>query len=239
MNALFLNGSGTVDGCLSPDELALYCLSRKHGIHTSVLNKSYIWTTLSNHLTRSDEEIIELCGVNLVFLRPARYAILRKIHQPALQSSSNNITPTSTPSITPIARSRKTTCREGGTTGHKKCERSLEQGCGKHPTVPTPTSRKRPQTLSESRSQTYGITALVTRNSRSGLKPIDYVSLNDGFEEESNKPSKKKKRESYRPKGAPSATRVAARKNTVSPEAKEPTNKPDIKKIEYAFRRTP
>ena len=40
-----------VDSCSSPDELALYCLSQKHGIHTSVLNKSYIWTTLSNHTT--------------------------------------------------------------------------------------------------------------------------------------------------------------------------------------------
>ena len=40
-----------VDSCSSPDELALYCLSRKHGIHTSVFNKSYTWTTLSNHLT--------------------------------------------------------------------------------------------------------------------------------------------------------------------------------------------
>ena len=59
-----------VDSCSSPDELALYCLSRKHGIHTSVFNKSYIWTTLSNHLTQSDEEIIQLCGVNLVFLGP-------------------------------------------------------------------------------------------------------------------------------------------------------------------------
>ena len=68
-----------VDSCLSPDELALYGLSRKHGIHTSVLNKSYIWTTLSNHLTWSDDEIIELLGVNLVFLGPARYGILRKI----------------------------------------------------------------------------------------------------------------------------------------------------------------
>ena len=28
-----------------PDELALYSLSHKHGIHTSVFNKSYVWTT--------------------------------------------------------------------------------------------------------------------------------------------------------------------------------------------------
>ena len=181
-----------VDSCSSPDELALYCLSRKHGIHTLVLNKSYIWTTLSNHLARSDDEIIELCGVNLVFLGPARYGILRKICQPVLQSSSNNTTSASTSSITPTVRSRKTTCHEGGATGRKKRERSLAQGRGKHPTVLTSTSRKRPQTLSESHSQTYSITAPVTRRLRSGLKPIDYVSLNDGFEDESGKPSKKK-----------------------------------------------
>ena len=131
-----------LDSCSSPDELALYCLSRKHGIHSLVLNKSYIWTTLSNHITRSDDEIIKLCGVNLVFLGPARYGILREIRQPVLQLSSNNITSASTSSITPTARSRKTTCHEGGATGHKKHEHSLGQRRGKHLTVFTPTSRK-------------------------------------------------------------------------------------------------
>ena len=131
-----------VDSCSSPDKLALYCPSRKHGIHTSVLNKSYIWTTLSNHLAQSHDEIIELCGVNLVFLGPARYGILRKIHQPLLQSSSNNTTSVSTSSITPTVRSQKTTCREGGATGCKKRECLLVQGHGKHRTVPTSTSRK-------------------------------------------------------------------------------------------------
>ena len=133
---------GYVDSCSSPDELALYCLSRKHGIHTSVLNKSYIWTTLSNHLAWSDDKIIELCGVNLVFLGPARYGILRKIRQPLLQSSSDSTTCVSTSSITPTVRSRKTSCHEGGATGCKKCERSLAQGCGKHRTVPISISRK-------------------------------------------------------------------------------------------------
>ena len=195
-----------------------------------MLNKSYIWTTLSNHLARSDDEIIELCGVNLVFLGPARYGILRKICRPLLQSSSDSTTCVSASSITPNVRSRKTTCHEGGAIGRKKHEHSAAQGCGKQWTVPTSTSRKRPQTLSESHSQTYGITTPVTRSLRSGLKPIDYVSLNDGFEDDSAKLSKKKKCESYRPRGAPSATRVAARKNTISPEAKDPTNKPDVRK---------
>ena len=57
-----------VDSCSGPNELALYCLSRKMGIHTAVFNKSYIWMTLADHITCTDKEIIQLCGVNLVFL---------------------------------------------------------------------------------------------------------------------------------------------------------------------------
>ena len=46
-----------VDDKSGPDELALYSLSRKYGIHTSVYNKSYVWMTLMNHMTRSDDDI--------------------------------------------------------------------------------------------------------------------------------------------------------------------------------------
>ena len=51
-----------VDDKSGPDELALYSLSRKYGIHTSVYNKSYVWTTLMNHISRTDEEIFKLSG---------------------------------------------------------------------------------------------------------------------------------------------------------------------------------
>ena len=65
-----------VDDNSGPNELALYCLSRKIGIHTAVFNKSYIWTTFADHTTHSDEEIMCLCGVNLMFLVPTKYGIL-------------------------------------------------------------------------------------------------------------------------------------------------------------------
>ena len=55
-----------VDVQSGPDELALYSLARKYGIHTSVYNKSYVWTTLMNHISRTDEEIFKLSGINLV-----------------------------------------------------------------------------------------------------------------------------------------------------------------------------
>ena len=88
-----------VDSCSGPDELALYCLLRKMGIHTAVFNKSYIWTTLVDHITCTDEEIIQLCGVNLVFLGPAHYGILGDIRRlsknmgPLVNPKSSSSTP--------------------------------------------------------------------------------------------------------------------------------------------------
>ena len=85
-------------------------------------------------------------------------------------------------------------------------------------------SEKSARTLSESRSQNYGITSpahLSTRTLRSGLQPVDYLSLNDGLEEEPVTNSKKRKQITHRPRSAPSATRVAAQKNTGLPEAKD------------------
>ena len=71
-----------IDDCSGPDELSLYCLSRKYGMHTSVYNKSYVWMTLSNHLMISDTEIFERSGVRLIFLGQTHYAILSEIKQP-------------------------------------------------------------------------------------------------------------------------------------------------------------
>ena len=71
-----------VDDKSGPNELALYSLSRKYGIHTSVYKKSYIWTTLMNHISRTDEEIFKLSGINLIYLGPMVYGIIRDIHAP-------------------------------------------------------------------------------------------------------------------------------------------------------------
>ena len=56
---------------------------------------------------------------------------------------------------------------------------------------------------------------------RSGLQPVDYLFLNDGLDEEPLTNSKKRKGTTHRPRSAPSASRVAAQKNTASPEAKD------------------
>ena len=60
-------------------------LSRKYGVHTAVFNKTYVWTTLMNHVNVPDEEIIAKCGVNLVFLGPTKYGIIKSIRVPQLQ----------------------------------------------------------------------------------------------------------------------------------------------------------
>ena len=70
-----------VDDKSVPDELALYSLSRKHGIHTSIFNN--MWTMLMNHINRSDEEIIALSGVNLVYLGLTTYGIICDICTPS------------------------------------------------------------------------------------------------------------------------------------------------------------
>ena len=127
------------------------------GIHTVVFNKSYIWTTLADHITRTDEEIIRLCG------------------------------------YVPSHRNKKTTCRDGRSTDQKK-----GHGCGRGRGKPANSSneRKRSHTLSEQHSQNYGISppSCNTRTLRSGLQLVDYVSLNDGFDDKPTADSRKRKR---------------------------------------------
>ena len=65
-----------------PDKLALYSLSHKHGIHTSVFNKSYVWTMLMNHVNRPDDKIISLSGINLIYLGATTYGIIHDIRTP-------------------------------------------------------------------------------------------------------------------------------------------------------------
>ena len=108
-----------VDSCSGPDKLALYCVLRKMGIHTAVFNKSYIWTTLADHITCTDEEIIQLCGVNLVFLGPAHYGILRDIRWPS-KNMGPVVNPKSSTPNPPTHRNKITTCHDGCSADQKK-----------------------------------------------------------------------------------------------------------------------
>ena len=143
------------------------------------------------------------------------------------------------PKLTTAARSKsssnkKTTCREGSTTKHRR-----EQAVGKG--TKQMKLEKRACTLSESCSQNYGITPpanLSTCTLRSGLQPVDYLSLNDGLEEEPVTNFRKRKQIMHRPRSALSATRVAAQKNTVSPEAKD-TDKRSLKPLSSTLSAVP
>ena len=167
-----------------PDELALYSLSRKYGIHTTVFNKSYVWTTLANHIQRSDDEIFSLCGVNLVFLGETTYGIIRKIR--ALQVPtpvSNQNKPSRAATSPPTGKIGKTTCRSS-TKQPTKHGRGRERHRG-----------RTTHTLSESCEVNYGIPAQHTavRSTNRCRLQIDYLALNDGLEEDT-KPSPKKKK---------------------------------------------
>ena len=194
-----------------PDELALYSLSRKFGVHTSVYNRSYVWTTLMKHTTRTDEEIFVLSGINLVYLGPTWYGIIRDICTP--QPEPIVIKP-----ITPSNQSKrisKTTCRDNtrgrvGKSSRSKC--TVDQ--------PKNTPTNRPKTLSEARLVNYGISVanITPSRKRSSRQDIDYVSLNEGYYEEEDSPSKKKRRkESHRPRSTPSVSRISANRKTNLP----------------------
>ena len=60
----------------------------------------------------------------------------------------------------------------------------------------------------------------VTRSVRRNRQTIDYLTLNDGLEDDEVSSPKRKKRTTYRPGSGPSATCQAARKHTGSPEPK-------------------
>ena len=98
---------------------------------------------------------------------------------------------------------------------------SNKRGCGKN--AKPANQKKLSNTLSEVRNQKYGITppSTTTCSLRSGLQPVDYLALNDGLHEEENLTNpKRRKRTTHRPRSAPSATRVAAQKYTLSPKVK-------------------
>ena len=146
-----------VDDRSGPDKLAIYGLSRKHGVHTAIFNKSYVWTTLADHVLPSDEEIIALCGVNLVFLDYTTYGIIKDIRAP------NPTDTKKTPAPTLVHRkSSKTTCRDS-------TRKQMKQTRLK----PNTTCRKRARTLGESRQETFGISAPV-RTVRSNRQTIDH-----------------------------------------------------------------
>ena len=110
-----------IEDCSGPDELALYSLSRKYGIHTAVYNKSYVWTTLSEHIHRTDEEIFALCGVNLVLLGETTYGIIRKIRAPQTPIlNPKQGTPNHATSLQLTGKTGKTTCRSNNKKSTKR-----------------------------------------------------------------------------------------------------------------------
>ena len=186
-----------MDDRSGPDELAIYGLSRQYGVHTAIFNKSYVWTTLADHVLRSDEEILGLCGINLVFLGYTTYGIIKNIRAP--NPTDTKKTPAPTPAH---KKSSKTTC----------CDSTKKPTKQSGPKLNT-TRGKRSRTLSESRQETFGISALA-RTLRSNRQTIDYLALNDGLEEDMPDSPKRRKKNSHRLRGKPSTTRQAANKYT-------------------------
>ena len=171
----------------------------------------YMWTTLMNHVSRSDEEIIALSGVNLVYLGPTTYGIIHDICTPQPQPDLAPTPPK--PSGQTSKCAGEVTCRDSSH-GHKTTGKSStghgRGSCG-----------KRSHTLSESRQVNFRISIMniTPRTVNSSRQRIDYMSLNDGYEDEAPKFPKRRCKESYRLRSAPSATRLSAHKRMSSPES--------------------
>ena len=140
-----------VDAKSGPDELALYSLARKYSTHTSVYKKSYVWTTLRNHISRTDEEIFNLSGVNLVYFGPTVYGIIREIHapQPCTFESKPGLSTKSS------KRTGKITCRDSSRGGGRKYSSKARIITGQQRKI----RNDRPKTLSEKWQANYGISA--------------------------------------------------------------------------------
>ena len=111
-------------------------------------------------------------------------------------------------------KSTKKTCRDS--TRSKTAKKTKQKP------KQAPAREKRSRTLSESCQVTFGIQAppTVTRSVQSNRQNIDYLTLNDGLEDDEVSSPKRKKRTTYRPCSGPSATRQAARKHTAFPKPK-------------------
>ena len=141
------------------------------------------------HVNRSDEEIIAFCGVNLVFLSPTIYGIIRDIR--TLQPETKP--PPPQPTAQSSKRDKKVTCWDSAC-GHKKSDKH-GKGCGH-------VSRgRKSQILSESRHENFGISCSnsTPHTVRSSRQPIDYLMLNDGYEDETPDNPKQQCKDTYRP----------------------------------------
>ena len=221
-----------VDDCSGPDELSLYCLLRKYGVHTSVYNKSYVWMTLGNHIMLSDTEIFKCSGVRLIFLGQTHYGILREIKQPSPGRSLP--TPPHLPLTTNPHQLKRNVIKLHVEQAPKPVLKNQS----------TPATKKRACTLSENHSELYGISdtaepAVMSRSRRRSRRrtrcDIDYLTLNDGLEEDSVESPKQRKKASYLPnRRGPSAGCIAAQRVTSpenSPEAIASTSTSALKGV--------
>ena len=155
-----------------------------------------------NHISRADKEIFKLSGINLVDLGPTMYGIIRDICTPQPEPIVIKLITSSNQS----KHTGKTTCRDNtrGRVGKSSRSKHTED-------QPKNTSTDRPKTLSESRLVNYGISIVTQSRKYSSRQDIDYVSFNEGYYEEKESPSKKKRhKESYQPRSTPSASRISA-----------------------------
>ena len=160
--------------------------------------------------------------MNLVYLGPTTYSILHNTHRPSSEASNSTLTAATTRSTHTVPQcQRKTICRSSSHGREWTSKKDCAHGCNNKGEK----QGKRPQTLSESRSQNYGIqtstSTATTCMLRSSCQLINYHSLNDGPDYVTPPSPKRHRKRIHQPRNAPSATRVAAQCSYSTPEAQE------------------
>ena len=177
---------------LSPDELLLYCLGKQTHKHVSIFNNKYVWSTLANHIRYDYFEIVQHSNVILVMLGERHYAIFRK------KTAHEDNTPKD--DFTNSGRGK------GKGRGRSKVTKSSKRKIVCRSSTTGRTSKageKRSQTLESARQNRYGIgigkskldTEKYGRGKRTKGQSIDYLKLNEGYDEDfvdTSTPSPKK-----------------------------------------------
>ena len=188
------------------DEFVLYCLGRMYNKHVVVLTNYEPWSTLSRQFQLALPDVYEKSHVRLIYLGPGKYAEIRPNRE------------TATPLVSPDELSKPPSPKtKKGKSTEKSIKRKRTKTTCRTSTVKRPkrdTTMTHAQirlgsSLQAARDQKFGLN--TSRPVRENRRIINYAKLNDGVQDEEDRPTpKRRKRANLPSRSGPSVDRIAA-----------------------------
>ena len=78
------------------DTLAIYALSDQYGLHTSVITRSKLWTTINRNYKGTEEDVLEISAIKLLYTGANRFGQISKKavpDQPSIYRPNFNFRP--------------------------------------------------------------------------------------------------------------------------------------------------